>query len=271
MVLERLRLDGKVALVTGAGRGLGRAMALALAGAGADLACVARTRAEIESAAQEVRSHGRRAAAIVADVSDPAQAVAMVERTLVELGRLDVLINNAGGGEVPLTKMTLDLTDDDWRRSLQVNLSSVFYCSQAALRPMLLQGGGGVIINVSSSLALRGDREAPGYAAAKAGVVSFTQDLAMTFASHNIRANVIVPGYTASSGARLAEPEEVRQARGRFVPLGRISYAQDLGPLAVFLASEAASYITGTVFVVDGGNYAGGLAPVGWVPAVEVE
>lgn len=265
MVLEKLRLDGRMALVTGAGRGIGRAMALALAGAGADVACVARTRAEIESAAQEVRALGRRAAAIVADVTDSAQVAAMVEGALAELGRLDILVNNAGGLNVPMSKTALEFSDAEWQQSLEANLSSVFYCSRAALPSMLGQGSG-VIINISSSHALRGDRELTSYAAAKAGVIAFTRHLAMTYARYNIRANCILPGYSASSGARLEEPEEVRQARGRFAPLGRIAYAQDFGPLAVFLASDASSYVTGAIIVADGGGYAGGMAPVGWLP-----
>ncbi|MFQ5879538.1 MAG: SDR family NAD(P)-dependent oxidoreductase [Dehalococcoidia bacterium] len=254
-MLEKLRLDGKVALVTGAGRGIGRALALALAGAGADVACAARTQAQIDAVAEEVRSRQRRAVAIVANVANPAQAAAMVEQALAQLGRLDILVNNAGGSQSPPAKTARDLTDDEWRLDLESNLSSVFYCSRAALAPMLSQGSGS-IINIGSSIGVRGSGMAVGYGSAKGGVLLLTQTLAMMYARHNIKINCIVPGYVAASGARLAEPEELRQARGRYTPVGRIGY----------LASDAASYVTGAILIADGGCFAGGMAPVSWTP-----
>jgi 7-alpha-hydroxysteroid dehydrogenase len=260
------RLDGKVCIVTGAGRGLGQHMALSLARAGADVVCAARTPAQIEETAAQVRGLGQRAIAVPTDVRFSEQVDALVRACLEELGRLDVMIANAGGGGRTLGKAPHEALDDDWRDTLDTNLSSAYYCARASIVPMR-QAGGGVIITVASGTALRGYPTGWAYATAKAGVITLTRSLALTYAPDNIRVNCIVPGFVAQRPPRDEAEAERRARQGRFIPEGRVGRAEELGPLAVFLASDASSYITGEVFVIDGGGLAGGIAPTGWTLA----
>ena len=270
MALERLSLSGKVAVVTGAGRGLGRQMALALAKAGAHVVVAARTQAQIDAVAAEIEelSSGQRALAVQTDVRDPRRVDALIARCLDEFGRLDVMLSNAGIGESWAAGRELaGIADDDWRTSIELNLSSVFYCARAASKPMTEQGGG-VIINVSSGTALRGFPQDMAYNAAKAGVLSLTKSLALMLMRHNIRVNCIIPGFVNQTPAQTAEEAERRRQRARFVPVQRLGEAWELGPLAVFLASDASSYLTGQGIAIDGGGLAGGYAPVGFAPNV---
>lgn len=260
------RLDGKVCVVTGAGRGLGQQMALSLAGAGADVVCAARTAAQIEETAAAIRDLGRRAIAVPTDVRRSEQVDALVAACLEQFGRLDVLVANAGGGGGAAGKAPHEVTDAEWRDTLDTNLSSAFYCARAALAPMRAAGGG-VIITVASGTGLRGHPPGWAYAAAKAGVIALTRSLALAYATENIRVNCIVPGFVAQRPPQDAAEAERRARQARFIPVGRVGRADELGPLAVFLASEASSYITGEHFVIDGGGLAGGIAPTGWTLA----
>lgn len=266
MVLQRFDLSGRAAVVTGAGRGLGEQMAYALARAGADVVCAARTQAQIERAAASVRALGRRALAVPTDVRDSAQCDRLVQRCVEELGTIDIMLANAGIGDaagegVPPT----ELSDEAWQDTLTVNLSSAFYCARAAARWMR-EHGGGVIITVASGTGLRGFPQDVGYGAAKAGVIALTKSLALAWARDRIRVNCIVPGFVAQAPpADDGEREELAR-RGRFIPVGRLGEAPELGPLAVFLASEAASYVTGEIFILDGGGLTGGIAPTGYAP-----
>ena len=274
-VLERLSLAGKTAIVTGAGRGLGRAMALALADAGADVACAARTRAQIDETAEAVRAAGRRALAIPTDVTQPDQVERLVQQTVAEWGGLDVLIANAGATTAAAGKDVSEIATADWYASLDVNLSSVFFCARAAV-PHLRRRGGGALITVSSLGGWRGDAHSLVYSAAKAAVIMFTKGLALQLVRDQIRVNCIVPGYTlgrtaagtptAMGGAELDSEEALRavERRVRFSPVQRAGAAWELGPLAVYLASAASSYVTGEAFTIDGGALTAGYAPAGW-------
>lgn len=271
MVLERLKLDGKVAVVTGAGRGLGRQMALALADAGADVVCAARTQQQIDRTTADIAALGRRAVAQAADVRDSAQCDALIKKAAAEFGRIDIMLSNAGIGDMRGANAELwDVGDEDWHDTLDVNLSSAFYCARAAAKQMVSQGGGGVIINLASGTATRAYPLSFGYGAAKAGVIALTKSLSAMLWKHRIRVNCIIPGYVTQGPARNEQEAVFTQTRGRYLPLQRLGFAWELGPLAIFLASDASSYVTGQGFVIDGGGLAGGVAPTGFAPEVPI-
>lgn len=260
MILDSFKLDGKVAIITGAGRGLGRAMALRLAACGADVVAAARTVAQLEETAEGVRKLGRRCLIKPTDVAVSEQVNAMVAGAIDEFGRVDVLINNAGGGEDQLGKPLDQITDAEWRRGIDINLSSQFYCARAVI-PHMISRKRGKIINISSGYGLRGEKHNYMYACSKGGVIQLTRSLALTYAGDNIQTNCIVPGIF---------PHNERLMKffkgGKFIPMGRVGYDEDLGPLAVFLASEASNHINGELITIDGGGLAGGITPTGIVP-----
>ena len=242
MVLERLQLTGKVALVTGAGRGLGRQMALALAEAGADVVCAARTAEQIERTAADIVALGRRAVAQPTDVRDSTQCDALISRAAQEFGRIDIMLSNAGIGDMRGANAELwDVDDADWHDTLDVNLSSAFYCARAASKQMVAEGHGGTIINLASGTAMRAYPMSFGYGAAKAGVIALTKSLSTMLAKHEIRVNCIIPGFVSQSPARNEQEQIFAKTRGRYLPAQRLGEAWELGPLAVFLASDASA------------------------------
>ncbi|MEO9254897.1 MAG: SDR family NAD(P)-dependent oxidoreductase [Tepidiformaceae bacterium] len=276
MVLEQLRLDGpprRVAIVTGGSRGLGKAMATALSVAGADVCIASRTVSQLESAADEIeQASGRRPLTVPTNVQSSAACDALITRTVEHFGRLDIMLNNAGIGDRRGGGSKIwDLEDADWHDTIEVNLHSTFYCSRAAARQMREQGGGGVMVNVASGTALRSSANSFAYAAAKAGVISLTKSLAGMLAGEGIRVNCIIPGFVAQQAPKSQEQFEQVQQRGRFNTAGRIGEAWELGPLAVFLCSDASSYVTAESFVIDGGGLAGGVAPAGYVLKADSE
>lgn len=248
MISEQLSLAGKTAIVTGSGRGLGRAMALAMAEAGADLVITARTLGEIEAVGKEVEQCGRTAFVTPCDVTKTEDVETMVARAIEVLGKIDILVNNAGGGR---QKPVLEMTDEDWHWGIDLNLTSTFVCSRAVGRHMAARRCGKVI-NIASGWGYRGRRNSTAYCASKAAVINFTRALAVEWSQYNIQVNGIAPGYFPLKAAK-DEPE----ARERAVRISRIPLgggdAEDIGPLAVFLASDGANYLTGQTILLDGG------------------
>ena len=254
-------LEGRVALVTGASKGIGREIALELAAAGADLVINARGRAALDAVADELRALGRRVEVVAADVATPDGAALPVERARATFGRVDVLVNNAGGGS---PKRLLDLTEDDWHASFELNLMSAVRLSLACV-PLMRAHGGGRIINVSSRVGRQPDPYFAPYAAAKAALINFTKTLANAFSKHGILSNCIVPGLVrteavleaarVSAAATGKTPDEIlaETLRRRPIPAGRLGEPEDIAGLVVFLASPRASWITGSTFTVDGG------------------
>jgi 3-oxoacyl-[acyl-carrier protein] reductase len=237
---EFARLDGKTALVTGASKGIGKAIAAELAAAGATVVVGYRSgREEAEALAAEIG--GR---AVQADVSDPEQA----RRLVAEAGDVDVLVNNAG-----LTRdgLLARMSDDDWRTVLETNLSSVFYTCRAVTRPMMKKRAG-AIVNISSIVGVHGNWGQTNYGASKAGIIGFTKSLARELGSRNVRANVVAPGYVKTQLTDVL-PEDATRAMLENTPLGRLGDPEDVAGAVRFLCSDAASFITGEVLLVDGG------------------
>jgi 2-dehydro-3-deoxy-D-gluconate 5-dehydrogenase len=257
-ILKAFRLDGKVALVTGASRGLGRAMALGLAGAGADVALAGRDRATLEPAAQEIeRDLGRKALPIPLDVADLKAIPAAVETVVGRFGRIDILVNNAG---MNIRSATLDYTPEEWDAVLDTNLKGTFFLTQAVGRPMI-GAGGGKILNISSMTAFLGVPTVPAYTASKAALQQLTRMLAVEWAEHNIQVNALAPGWISTD---LTAPLKARpdfEPRYRWIlsrtPAGRFGEPHELVGAAVFLCSPAADFITGQILAVDGGILAG--------------
>jgi 2-deoxy-D-gluconate 3-dehydrogenase len=268
-MLEGLSLEEKVVVITGGGTGLGRAMVRALARAGAALCIAGRRNGPIEEAAAEATKLGGAAMAVSTNVTDSGQVDRLISTVVDHYGQIDVLISNAGAVQDNVRKPIWDHTDEDWRRVMDVNLSGAFFCARAASRPMADRGTG-KIINVASGFGLRGGREIYMYCCSKGGMIQLTRVLAFNLARHGVTANSIVPGYIPTT----ATDSEIRASMprsGDFMPTGKLGRPEDLGPLAVFLASSASDYMTGEMFVADGGGLAAGIIPIGHAPSVPLE
>lgn len=250
MILDRFKLDARVALVTGASTGLGAAIAIALAEAGAHVACHGNSRSP-ESTCDQIKSVGGVAHAVSGDLAKPETPNNLVTETLDRFGRIDILINNAG---TIRRAPAVDYTDEDWATVIEVNLSSVFRLSKLAGKQMIERGGGGKIVNIASLLSFQGGVTVPAYAASKGGVAQLTKALANEWAKHQINVNAIAPGYmrTANTAALQADETRNRQILER-IPAARWGEPEDLAGAAVFLSSSASNYINGHVLVVDGG------------------
>ena len=245
-------LAGRVALVTGAQQGIGRAIAIEFAAAGADIALnYLDDRDAAEAVAAEITHSGRRALLLQGDVAVVAQAGAMMAAAAHQLGRLDVLVNNAGiYPRVPM----LEMREADWDAVLDVNLKGTFFCSQSAARIMVAGGTPGVIINLASR-AIGGSVLGTHYSASKGGIVSLTRAMALELAPHRIRVNAIAPGLTDTAQPRYGMTEAEIEAVSQALPLGRMATPADIAQTATFLASDASALITGQVLHVNSGSY----------------
>ena len=274
LLVSKLSLESKVAVVTGAGGGIGHGIAISLARAGAAVIAGDLVPERAEEVAQAIKNEGGNAIGVAMDVMDADQLTDLINLADSRFGRLDILVNNAGGCT---SRPFLEQSRRSWQRHIDLNLMSVLIGTATAVPIMIRGGKGGAIINVTS---IEGSRAAPTfavYAACKAGVENFTKSMALELGEHNIRTNVIAPDHTLSPGTmgnrtgpvdrsqwRQRTPEEIN-ARERVIPLGREGIEEECGEAAVFLASDLASYITGIVLPVDGGT----SASFGWLKGTD--
>lgn len=255
-------LTGTVAAVTGGGSGLGLEMALGLARAGADVAVIGRRPGPVEETARQINGLGRRAFPVSADLAAGETVDPVFARIEHELGPLDVLVNNAGLVAGQGGRAIWDLSDDDWRSGISGILDPAFFCSRAVSKPMSDRGRG-KIINISSGLGLRGARDNYMYGCAKGAIIQLTRALAVSLGRYGVTANCIVPGFFPTEGTA-ASPMALPSAE--FIPIGRVGRPGELGHLVAWLASLSSGYMTGEIFVIDGGGLAGGYAPTGYAP-----
>jgi NAD(P)-dependent dehydrogenase (short-subunit alcohol dehydrogenase family) len=267
-MLEKLGLDGRVAVVTGGGGGLGTAISLALADAGADIIITDFRAEDGERTMAKVSNLGRKAVFFYADVTKSEEVNNMMAQAISQWGRVDILVNAAGvvreeAGD-RAKRQFWEITDRDWYLGIDTNLTGTFYCSRAVAKHMV-ERKYGKIINIASGFGMRGLRNSFMYCPAKAGVILLTMSMSLTLAREGIRVNAIAPGLF-----RTFDRSEIYDARGPFIPKGRVGEPPEMGALAVYLASDASDYATGEVFSLDGGALAGGAAPVGYAPVIPI-
>ena len=245
-----MSLAGKTALVTGAAQGIGRDIALALAADGADVAICDVNLEAAQKTASDIEAKGRKSLAVMANVASADDVTAMVDQTVQKLGRLDILVNNAG---ITRDGLILRMKDEDWDLVLSINLKGAFLCTKSALKYMTKQRTG-TIINIASIVGAMGNAGQVNYVASKAGLIGMTKTIAREYANRNITANAVAPGFIDTAMTQ-ALSETVRQELAKQIPLGRLGSSEDVANAVRFLASPAASYITGQVIHVNGGMY----------------
>lgn len=254
-VLDRFRLNGKRLFITGGSRGLGREMALAIADAGADVTLVGRDQQSLEATAADIRKLGRQAIPIVGDVGETDECERICQQVLADHGPVDILINNVGGRRinVPLEDQSLE----QWQQLMDLNLTSTFLCTKYFGGAMVKRGQGGRVINVASISGIIANRGIGGrsYETSKAAVIQLTRAAAADWAPHGITVNAICPGgfMTAPNVRWASEHPDVISTFRSLIPQGDFGQPEDLGPLAVYLASDASRYMTGAALVIDGG------------------
>jgi 3-oxoacyl-[acyl-carrier protein] reductase len=241
-------LDGKKAVVTGAGRGIGKAIALTLAQAGADVVCLSRTQANVDETATEIRDLGRQAWAFAVDVADAASSQEAATAILKETGSIDILVNNAG---VTRDDLLMRMSEEAWDTVMDTNLKGAFTLCKAFARTFMKQRSGR-IINIASVIGLMGNAGQANYAASKAGLIGFTKSIARELSSRGVTCNAIAPGFIETD-MTAALNESQRQAILEKIPLNRLGQVEDIAQAVVYLAGPGAGYITGQVLTVDGG------------------
>jgi gluconate 5-dehydrogenase len=254
-ILDRFRLDGKKLFITGGSRGLGREMALAIADAGADVILVGRETDSLEKTANDVRAFGREAITIQGDIGNPTECETICKNALEEHGPIDILINNVGGRRIDTP--TVDMPLEEWQKIIDLNLTSTFLCTKLIGGAMVARGTGGRVINVASISGMVCNRDIGGrsYETSKAAVIHFTHATATDWAKHGVTVNAICPGgFMTAPNVRWAEenPDMIATFKAQ-VPMGDFGQPEDLGPLALYLASDASRYMTGSTLVIDGG------------------
>jgi len=256
-ILDRFRLDGQVAVVTGAGRGIGEGIALGLAQAGADVVLAARRTQEIEDVAEKVRALGRKALAVTTDVMQLDQVQSLAQAALDSFGRLDCWVSNAGGADDRVPRTLLEMPERQWDFQLNLNLKAVWSGAQAAAM-IMKKNGGGTIINISSAASGKASPFNGPYAVAKTGVDNLTQTLSSELARYNIRVNGVSPGPIPTEVflefLKLEEKDIPTLGKKFGIPLGRVGDPDDISPAVVFLASSASSWMTGETIVIKGGH-----------------
>ncbi|MFH0845154.1 MAG: SDR family NAD(P)-dependent oxidoreductase [Pseudomonadota bacterium] len=249
-----MQLQGQVALVTGAGRGIGKAIALRFAREGADIAIADINNELAQATATEIRQLGREAFVKIADISDYDQVQTLVADTVNTLGKIDVLVNNAGIAEA---QRFLEITKENWENHLKIHLFGTFYCSQAAARDMAKRKYGR-IISIASVAGLMGPFSAAPYGAAKSGILGLTRAMSLELADYGVTANAIAPGPIDTELLRLAWSKKAYEERANHIPMRRLGKVEEIAHTALFLASPDSGYISGSVVVVDGGSVAAG-------------
>lgn len=261
-----INLNGMTTVVTGGGTGLGRAMSLALADAGSDVVIAGRRTGPINDVLKQIEGKGKDALAVSADLTESSQVDVLFEKTLARFGKVDALINNAGMVGEQGGKPIWEITDSEFRLGIDANLTSAFYCSRAISKHMVDRKKG-TIINVASGFGFRGGRNSYVYGCSKGGVIQLTRILATSLGRYGVTCNCIVPGYFPTEGT--ATSTEILP-KSEHIPVGRAGDPSELGPIAVFLVSEASTYMNGTFFGADGGGLAGGYAPTGPGPIIPI-
>lgn len=241
-------LEGKIAVVTGAGRGIGKAIALKFASAGADVVCVSRTEANSQAVADEVKALGRQAWAMAVDVSDANAVADAAKQILADAGKVDILVNNAG---VTRDGLLMRMSEEDWDTVLTTNLKGAFNFVKALTRPFIKQKSGR-ILNIASVIGLTGNAGQANYAASKAGLIGFTKSVAKELASRGVTVNAIAPGFIETD-MTAALSDDQKAGILEHIPLGSLGQGEDIANAALFLAGDSGRYITGQVLTVDGG------------------
>jgi len=245
-----VNLQGKIALVTGAGRGIGKAIALDLAAAGADVIITNRNKALGDATRAEVEALGRKCLAVQADVADPTQVEAMIKTALEQFSRVDILVNNAG---ITKDNLFMRMTEEDWREVMRVNLDGMFHVTRAVIRGMVKQRFGR-IVNLTSVVGFTGNAGQVNYSSSKSAAIGFTKSLAKELGSRGITCNAVAPGFIETDMTESLN-EQQKKAILDQVPLGRMGTVQDIARAVRFLVSEDAAYVSGTVLHVNGGMY----------------